>query len=352
MDVRITCLRVFAASACVTTALFWLFRQRSVKGLRKEYVSSVKVENVIFYPIKGCKGIQRYSIAISDNGLENDRIYAVLQSDSMSPVNWKALSQTKYPKLACVSPSDVTDSSLSIRAPGMAQLFHQAVFDGPKILIDLWGDTVEAIDQGDPASDWFSLYLGTPVRFVRIIPGKHRKDTTGISKPSSLFYRTPILLMAKESVEELSVRVQETLSYERFRPNIVLSGLRPFEEDSIARIRIGNVILDISELCERCSIPAVNPKTGELQTGLLAKMRNKRSVDTVKKSVAPKGVIRQGQYYLGVYYVPRIVGSLSRIFVGQEISIVYLCILHFFHLFHLDAYRLVVIGRQFDRSFY
>ena len=283
---------------------------------------SLRIENVIFYPIKGCKGVQRYSIPISDKGFAIDRIYAILQSKSELPDTWTAVSQSKFPKLACVVPSDVTDDSISIRAPGMPQLFHQTVFDGKMLKIDLWGDTVEAIDQGDPASEWFSDYLGTPVRFARISPGNKRRDPLGNPQTTSLFYRTPILLMSKESVAELSVRVNENLSFERFRPNIVLSGLDAFEEDTIRELQIGDVSLEISELCERCSIPSVDPILGKLQTKLLAKMREMRSGSKVMKSAAPKGEIHEDQYYLGVYFLPKVSVPLSRIFVGQKVCVV------------------------------
>lgn len=294
-----------AAFAGVAVAIVIVHRCKKKSTPSKATGVSIRVSHLIFYPIKGCMGVQRYSVECSGNGIHLDRLYAFIVPDVHTPGLWKALSQTKYPKLALIEPFNVTETNISIKIPDSTPMTHLAQTAGKEYHIDFYGKEVKAVDQGDAVSDAVSKYLGTDVRFVRI-------QTSG----TRLFYRTPILLMSSESIAELSNRVGERVGFDRFRPNIVVSGFKPFEEDDIDHIQIGSLKLTKSELCERCSIPAVNPETGNLETKLLRRMRDARSASTMSQ---PN--LRKGQYYLGVYYVPVIEeGSHGRVFVGQSVD--------------------------------
>jgi uncharacterized protein len=47
-----------------------------------------------------------------------------------------------------------------------------------------------------------------------------------------------------------------------FRPNVVVRGCLPFEEDGWRSIRIRGIQYDLVKLCSRCTIPTVNLETG------------------------------------------------------------------------------------------
>jgi uncharacterized protein YcbX len=61
------------------------------------------------------------------------------------------------------------------------------------------------------------------------------------------------------------------LTIERFRPNIVVAGTSPWEEDTWKRVRISTVLRDVEALykidldvvarCARCQVPNVDPQT-------------------------------------------------------------------------------------------
>jgi len=54
----------------------------------------------------------------------------------------------------------------------------------------------------------------------------------------------------------------------RFRPNIVVEGLAPWEEDGWRKLRIGAQYFDIVKPCSRCVLTTVDPDTGIKDTGL------------------------------------------------------------------------------------
>jgi hypothetical protein len=50
----------------------------------------------------------------------------------------------------------------------------------------------------------------------------------------------------------------------RFRPNIVIDGTDPFEEDFADTLTCGDAVLKPVKPCPRCPIPSVDQATGEV----------------------------------------------------------------------------------------
>ena len=55
---------------------------------------------------------------------------------------------------------------------------------------------------------------------------------------------------------------REALPMDRFRPNLVVEGTDPFEEDYTAAFRSGQVVIKPVKPCARCPIPAIDQATG------------------------------------------------------------------------------------------
>lgn len=50
---------------------------------------------------------------------------------------------------------------------------------------------------------------------------------------------------------------------DRFRPNVVVKGCNPYEEDTWQRVRVGGgVTMDVIKPCARCPIPTTDQATG------------------------------------------------------------------------------------------
>lgn len=282
------------------------------------------VSHVILYPIKGCKGVERYSATISPNGFVGDRQYCLIVRESTESSDWVTLSQNRCPKLATISVSLPSAAEVMvISAPSVRALTLRGTLDGPQHDVDFWGSSIRVVDQGDEPSRWFSDYLGIECRLARILPGMHRKQiASGEMSRNSLFYHTPILVMSSESIRAISREVGEDICYDRFRPNIVIKGVNePFEEDLFSSLKANDWALYGSELCVRCSYPGVNQKTGVLDARLVGKFRAFRNPKSIKMNPIyqePAKSWKPNDYMVGVYMTPRI--EPGRIFVGQQIE--------------------------------
>jgi uncharacterized protein YcbX len=137
-----------------------------------------------------------------------------------------------------------------------------------------------ALDQGADVSEWVSHAVGQSVRLVRVSPFMPRvanpKYAGSTSSPIAFPDGFPILVCNEASLAELNSRMPEPIPMERFRPNLVLSGLEPFAEDHIEALRIGEVTLRLVKPCTRCVIPSTDQRTGERSTDPLPVLRKFR----------------------------------------------------------------------------
>jgi len=103
------------------------------------------------------------------------------------------------------------------------------------------------------------------LRLVRICDNFIRKCDPKYSLKGQTSFTDgyPFLLTAKESLNELNNKLQSPITMHRFRPNIVISGGKPFEEDQWIHIIINIIRFKIVKPCDRCKLPTNNPNTGE-----------------------------------------------------------------------------------------
>ena len=129
----------------------------------------------------------------------------------------------------------------------------------------IWGQTCDALDAGDTAARWMSGAIGKPVRLVAMDHRVKRRPDPDCTLPEdevSFADCFPILVIGRSSLDDLNARTPAPASMRRFRPNLVVSGGAPFAEDGWRRIRIGSVVFEGVENCERCEFPTIDPDTG------------------------------------------------------------------------------------------
>lgn len=72
----------------------------------------------------------------------------------------------------------------------------------------------------------------------------------------------PFLLINEASVQELQGRCPASIKLEQFRGNLIITGAKPFEEDTWKTIQIGDVIFTLDKPCSRCILTTVSPEKG------------------------------------------------------------------------------------------
>src|SRR5262249_10164008 len=72
----------------------------------------------------------------------------------------------------------------------------------------------------------------------------------------------PLLIIWKASLADLNGRLSEPLPMNRFRPNIVLSGVEPYAEDRMRDLYSNGVRLRITKPCTRCVITTTDQMQG------------------------------------------------------------------------------------------
>jgi uncharacterized protein len=167
-------------------------------------------------------------------------------------------------------------SDLMLRAPGMLALHLQLDAVEGDCRVRVWDDEVDAFDMGDLAAQWFSDFLGQPLRLARFDPDAKRladaQWTGAIEARTAFADGFPLLVTSTASLDELNRRLaqagQPAVTMQRLRPNIVLDGLADAHgEDFIDTLTLqsadGPVVIKLVKPCGRCTIPDVDPTSAE-----------------------------------------------------------------------------------------
>lgn len=174
------------------------------------------------------------------------------------------ISQREMPRLALVS-VQLRPDHLLVTAPEMDVL--QVPFDRRRektLPVTVWDDEVTAVDTGKESSSWFSMYLGFPARLVHMPePADRMVSPGGHVSRVSFADATPLLLISEASLDDLNTRLVEPLPMNRFRPNLVVKGCKPYAEDGWNEMAIGSATLYKAIACARCVTTTVDQLTGE-----------------------------------------------------------------------------------------
>jgi uncharacterized protein YcbX len=101
------------------------------------------------------------------------------------------------------------------------------------------------------------------VQFDPVRPRYSAAEWTGGLRAANAFSDGfPLLLVNQASLDDLSVRAGRALPVERFRPNLVVTGLPAWAEDELQVLQVGQVTLRLVKPCTRCSITTVDPVAG------------------------------------------------------------------------------------------
>lgn len=249
--------------------------------------TTVTLTGLYVHPVKSCAGVAVNEALLIETGLEFDRAWMLVDEAGVF------VSQRVLPRMALIRPT-LRHDDMVLRAPGMLALHVALDAVEEPVRVRVHNDEVKAYDMGNLAAQWFSDFLGRQLRMVRFDPDQKRlssKRWTGpIDAENQFADAFPLLVVSAATMEQLNVRLAQRglapVGVERFRPNLVVSGLDAHGEDFLDEIRFdtedGPLVMKLVKPCTRCTIPSVDPATG-VQTqepgGTLAGYRADPRVD-------------------------------------------------------------------------
>lgn len=217
------------------------------------------------FPVKSLGGMAVQEWPLEKRGLAYDRRWMLVDEEGLF------LSQRELPELALLQ-AHVENGALCIsdrrgKQPDLKLPLEEAQ-TGLPAEVQIWEDRVQALDTGLHASTWFSAALSISCRLV-YMPGDSLRqvdpqyaapgDITGFSDGF------PYLIATESSLTDLNRRLEGRLIAEmlRFRPNLVIRGGMPWEEDTWERLQIGDAVFRTPKPCGRCQMVTVDPGTAE-----------------------------------------------------------------------------------------
>lgn len=250
---------------------------------------ATRIARLFAYPIKSCAGVELSEALLTDTGLDLDRAWMVVDAKG------EFVTQRDLPRMALVKVRLKLDEVV-LRAPGMLALHLSIDSVEQPVKVRVWDDEVPAFDMGAVAAQWFTDFLGRPLRLVRFDPDHQRLSsaqwTGGLQVPNQFQDGFPLLVLGEGSLAELNRRLaargHAAIGIERFRPNIVLAGLEPQDEDRLGVIRIAadeEVQLRPVKPSSRCPIPDIDPATAEISTCVSDTLQTYRSNPLVDGAV-------------------------------------------------------------------
>ena len=254
----------------------------------------ITISELTIYPLKSCKGINVLSSDITPTGFEFDRSFMIINEK-----DGKFVSQRKYPLMSRIE-TELTTDTLIIKDPNNKLNDLVVTLCEPTAkstrTVTVWGDKCEAYDYGEAAAVWISKVLGVKygwpsgctLRLVRLASSHIRKTEEKYSLQggqTGFADGFPFLIASTASLDAINQRIVEKfgnrninssnssnssiecelITMEHFRPNIVVDGCEAFEEDTWNVINIKGMNFKVCKPCARCTIPNINPITGEFR---------------------------------------------------------------------------------------
>lgn len=244
-------------------------------------MKKVRVVELNRYPVKSLAGISLKTASLEEKGITFDRNWLVTLPSG------KFLTQREIPKMALVKTSLNDNGDLTLNAEGCPSLTVKRTANGDSDdfkRVTVWKDECYAIDEGDDAAAWLSDYLETKCRLVKMKDSFNRpiidegKEFDGSVRFQDQY---PLLVISTASLQALNEKLDTPVPMNRFRPNIVIEGCDPFEEDEFKTLVSANgVTLTSAKPCARCVITTTDQETAQrsvepLKT--LATFRNSES---------------------------------------------------------------------------
>jgi uncharacterized protein len=217
------------------------------------------LSGLAIYPVKSIQGITLQSSRVDDAGLCGDRRYTLVTP------NGELVTGRTHPQLTLVTAKALVDNSWLLSHPNMPTTLILDLTQHPQHYTEIviWENIVNAQRTSDETDIWFSQIAGEAVHLMHFGEQSRRFTKRRPDVPMGFADGYPFLLTTEASLSELNRTCTQQIQMAQFRPNLVIHGNSPFEEDSWKRIRIGEVEFENIKPCIRCIFTTLHPPTAE-----------------------------------------------------------------------------------------
>jgi uncharacterized protein len=258
------------------------------------------ISQLYIYPIKSMGGIAVNSAIVTDRGLQYDRRWILVDKNN------DFLTQREFPIMALLHVAVLENNLIVTDTRNISSKIEVPFLPNSKRIekVVIWNAVCEAFEVGEEISHWFSKALDTDCKLMYMPEATMRPvDTTSGYHPEGKFTSFadayPFLLLSEESVSDLNERLENKVLINRFRPNIVFTGGKPYCEDDIEDFTINGVEFTGLENCGRCGIITINQENPQksnepLKTLSKYRMQNKNIVFGRNTVHSNTGIIHVG----------------------------------------------------------
>lgn len=216
----------------------------------------LSLSRLYIHPVKSMRGLRLSHARANASGLSFDRIFMLTETDGTF------ITARKYPEMVLFTPVMQQDG-LWLQGPdGSEASVRFADFRAPAAPTEVWGNHFTARIAPARINRWLSGFFNRDVQLRWVGPTLTRRVKARDDVPLGFADGFPYLLTSESSLRDLQKRCPAGVRMEQFRPNLVIAGAEPWDEDRWRVVRIGSVIFDVAKPCTRCVLTTVNPEQG------------------------------------------------------------------------------------------
>lgn len=219
----------------------------------------MNISEINIYPIKSLSGISLNQSIVEKRGLRFDRRWMLVDQQG------NFFTQREFPKMAAIS-LEFNPAGLFVSANGFEDILVPFETKGNETLsVRVWKSVCEAVVSEDLINDWFTEVLGTNCKLVYMPEGSERQVNPLFNKGNEIVSFAdgyPLLIIGENSLRNLNDKLEEKISMNRFRPNLVVANSESFAEDCWKKIRVGESVFRVTKPCVRCVVTTIDQQKG------------------------------------------------------------------------------------------
>lgn len=224
---------------------------------------TLRLTRIRVYPLKGAGGFDLQDSSLDEFGIPGDRRWMLSTPDG------RFLSQRTHPRLcllrtARAGAGEEDAYRFTVEGPGAGSLKLSPIGPEHRIEVQVHKDRFLAVAGHEEADRWFSDFLGEACRLV-YMPDDTLRPVDPDWAPGhrvGLADGYPLHLTSEESLRDLNGRLSRPTSMLTYRPNLVVAGGAPWEEDEWRTLRVGEAAFHLVKPCARCSVTTVDQGSG------------------------------------------------------------------------------------------